>query len=37
LEQVKDVAIIGNGNVAMDISRVLLKEPSILAPFDAPS
>jgi adrenodoxin-NADP+ reductase len=37
LENVKDVAIIGNGNVAMDISRVILKEPSILAPFDAPS
>jgi adrenodoxin-NADP+ reductase len=37
LEHVKDVAIIGNGNVAMDISRVILKEPSLLAPFDAPS
>ena len=31
------MAIIGNGNVAMDISRVLLKEPELLAPFDAPS
>jgi len=37
LEHVRDVAIIGNGNVAMDISRVILKEPSLLAPFDAPS
>ena len=37
LEEVNDVAIVGNGNVAMDISRVLLKDPSILAPFDAPS
>jgi hypothetical protein len=37
LERVKDVAIIGNGNVAMDISRVILKDPSLLAPYDAPS
>jgi adrenodoxin-NADP+ reductase len=37
LEAVKDVSIIGNGNVAMDISRVLLKDPSILEPYDAPS
>lgn len=27
LEHVRDVAIIGNGNVSMDITRVLLKEP----------
>lgn len=31
------MTIIGNGNVALDISRVLLKDPSILAPYDAPS
>jgi adrenodoxin-NADP+ reductase len=37
LEEVNDVAIIGNGNVAMDISRVLLKDANILAPYDAPS
>jgi ferredoxin/flavodoxin---NADP+ reductase len=37
LESVKDVAIIGNGNVAMDISRVLLKDPSIMAPHDIPT
>lgn len=37
LEHVRDVAIIGNGNVAMDISRVMLKEPQLLEPFDAPS
>lgn len=37
LEQVKQVAIIGNGNVSMDISRVLLKDPSLMAPYDIPS
>jgi hypothetical protein len=31
------VAIVGNGNVAMDISRVLLKDPSLMAPFDIPT
>lgn len=36
LESVKEVAIIGNGNVAMDITRILLKDPTIMAPFDAP-
>lgn len=33
----RDVAVIGNGNVSMDISRVLLKDPSLMAPFDMPS
>ena len=37
LEHVRDVAIIGNGNVSMDITRVLLKEPSMMAPFDIPT
>lgn len=37
LESVKDVVIIGNGNVAMDISRVLLKNPDLMAPFDMPT
>jgi hypothetical protein len=37
LEHVKDIAIVGNGNVAMDISRVLLKESQVLAPYDAPT
>ena len=37
LENVRDVAIIGNGNVAMDISRILLKNPLTIAPFDIPS
>lgn len=37
LDQVKNVAIIGNGNVAMDISRILLKDPSSIAPYDIPS
>ena len=27
LASVREVAVIGNGNVAMDISRVLLKDP----------
>ena len=27
LQNVRDIAIIGNGNVAMDISRVFLKDP----------
>jgi hypothetical protein len=31
------VAIIGNGNVAMDIARVLSKDSRLLAPYDAPS
>ncbi|CDW82125.1 UNKNOWN [Stylonychia lemnae] len=37
LQNLKDMAIIGNGNVAMDISRVLLKNPKLLQPFDAPT
>jgi len=37
LEHVKDVAIVGNGNVAMDISRMLLKDTAVLAPYDSPS
>ena len=37
LESIRDVAIIGNGNVAMDITRVLLKDPNTLNHFDAPS
>lgn len=36
LEHVRDVTIIGNGNVSMDISRVLLKDPSLMAPHDIP-
>lgn len=36
LENVSDVAIIGNGNVAMDISRILLKNPDIMASYDTP-
>lgn len=36
LDNVKNIAIIGNGNVAMDISRVLLKDPSVMAPYDCP-
>jgi len=31
------VAVIGNGNVAMDISRVLFKDPSLMAPYDIPT
>ena len=31
------MAIIGNGNVAMDIARVLSKDSRVLAPYDAPS
>jgi hypothetical protein len=31
------VAIVGNGNVAMDISRMLLKDTTVLAPYDSPS
>lgn len=37
LEHVRNAAIIGNGNVAMDISRVLLKDPESMSPFDIPS
>ena len=37
LESVSDVAIVGNGNVAMDISRVLLKDPELMAPHDIPT
>lgn len=37
LPHVRDIAIIGNGNVAMDISRVFLKDPSLLHPYDSPS
>jgi hypothetical protein len=37
LENVRSVAIVGNGNVAMDISRVLMKEPDVMAPYDIPS
>ena len=36
-ENLRDMAIIGNGNVSMDISRVLLKNPKLLEPYDAPS
>ena len=37
LEHVRDAAIVGNGNVSMDISRVLLKDPSLMAPYDIPT
>lgn len=37
LDKVEEVAIIGNGNVSMDISRVLLKDPALMAPYDIPS
>lgn len=37
LEQVRHAVIIGNGNVSMDISRVLSKPSNVLAPYDAPS
>lgn len=37
LEQVKNVVIVGNGNVAMDISRVLMKDPEKMAPHDIPT
>ena len=37
LENIRDVAIIGNGNVAMDITRVLVKDPASMNHFDAPS
>lgn len=37
LENVKNVAIIGNGNVAMDICRIFLKDPALLHPYDSPS
>ena len=37
LQNVRDAVIIGNGNVAMDITRVLMKDPSKMAPFDIPS
>lgn len=37
MKNVRDIAIIGNGNVAMDITRVLLKNPRLLEPYDAPS
>ena len=34
LANAKSVAVIGNGNVAMDVSRVLLKDPEALASTD---
>jgi hypothetical protein len=37
LENVNDVAIIGNGNVAIDITRILSKDPEILRPYDIPT
>ncbi len=36
LEQTERVAIIGNGNIACDMSRVLLRPPEDLATSDAP-
>ena len=37
LDKVRQVAIIGNGNVTMDISRVMLKDPALMAPYDMPT
>lgn len=34
LENIEDVTIIGNGNVAIDVARVLLKDPEEWAPTD---
>ena len=36
LEETERVAIIGNGNIACDMSRVLLRSPKDLATSDAP-
>jgi len=37
LKKLRDMAIVGNGNVSMDISRVFLKNPKLLEPYDAPT
>lgn len=37
MPNVKDVVVIGNGNVAIDISRVFLKDPQELMHTDIPS
>jgi len=36
LERIKDLAIVGNGNIAMDISRMLLKKPDQFSDSDIP-
>lgn len=37
LETLKDLAIIGNGNIAADITRIMLKDPNLLQETDMPT
>lgn len=33
----KNLTVVGNGNIFCDVSRILLKDPSVLQQFDLPS
>eukprot|EP00351_Strombidinopsis_sp_SopsisLIS2011_P001371 CAMPEP_0116872638 /NCGR_PEP_ID=MMETSP0463-20121206/3437_1 /TAXON_ID=181622 /ORGANISM="Strombidinopsis sp, Strain SopsisLIS2011" /LENGTH=82 /DNA_ID=CAMNT_0004513157 /DNA_START=321 /DNA_END=569 /DNA_ORIENTATION=- len=37
LQSIKDLAIIGNGNIAADITRIMLKDPNALQTTDMPT
>ncbi len=37
MANVRDVSVIGNGNVALDVARMLLKDPHELEPYGCPT